>query len=73
MDIKTYTGSERGRATNLARALNISLSYLSQMASGECPISPERAVEIEKFTNKLVSRRDTHPDTWQKIWPELVA
>lgn len=72
MNLKTYiTSGERGTATNLASLLGVSLSYLSQMASGTANISPERAVQIEKNTNGQVSRRDLFPDNWKAIWPEL--
>lgn len=71
MDLKTYIATERGRATKLAKQLGVSTSYLSQMTSGTAPISEERAVQIEGLTGGYVSRRDTHPDRWQKIWPEL--
>jgi len=65
MDLKTYiSNSPRGTASGLAKALSISPSYLSQMASGLAPISPERSVAIERFTVGEVSRRDLRPDDW---------
>lgn len=73
MDLKQYIATERGRATRLAKQLGISTSYLSQMAGGVAPVSEERAVQIEVFTDGLVSRRDTFPTRWEKIWPELAA
>jgi DNA-binding transcriptional regulator YdaS (Cro superfamily) len=72
MDLKTYiTSGERGIAKSLAATLGVSPSYLSQMASGHAPISPERAVQIEEATQKAVSRKDLYPDNWERIWPEL--
>jgi DNA-binding transcriptional regulator YdaS (Cro superfamily) len=72
MDLKTYLSeSPRGHATKLARDLAVSPSYLSQMAGGQSPISPERCVEIEKRTKGRVTRKDLRPKDWQKIWPEL--
>jgi DNA-binding transcriptional regulator YdaS (Cro superfamily) len=71
MDLKTYNSSERGRAVALAARLGVSPSYLSQMANGQSPISPERAVEIERETGYQVTRPDMFPDNWQRIWPEL--
>lgn len=70
MDLKTYIASERGRATSLAATIGVSPSYLSQMANGQCAISPERCVEIEHATEGAVTRRDLR-DNWQSIWPEL--
>ena len=73
MDLKTYIASERGAAKKLADALGISPSYLSQLSGGSSPISPERAVEIERKTAGVVSRRDMFPGNWELIWPELVG
>jgi DNA-binding transcriptional regulator YdaS (Cro superfamily) len=74
MDLKTYISSQRGRAKQLASKLvNVSPSYLSQMASGKVPINSERCVEIERVTMGEVTRRDLRPTDWQRIWPELVT
>jgi DNA-binding transcriptional regulator YdaS (Cro superfamily) len=71
MDLKTFIQADRGRASRLAEQLGISRSYLSQMASGSAPISPERCVDIERETNREVTRQDLRPDDWRRIWPEL--
>lgn len=72
MDIKTYISSgERGRAARLATGLGVSPSYLSQMANGSSPVSPERCVEIEMLTFGIVTRPEIRPQDWRKIWPEL--
>ena len=71
MNLKTFISAERGRATKLARHLGVSTSYLSQMASQNSPISPERSLAIELFSEGLVPRRETLPERWQNIWPEL--
>jgi DNA-binding transcriptional regulator YdaS (Cro superfamily) len=71
MDLKTYISSERGRAVALATRLGVSPSYLSQMANGQSPISPERCVEIWRETGGEVTRQHLRPDDWQRIWPEL--
>lgn len=72
MELKKYIDSlERGKAKELATKLGVSSSYLSQMASGRCSISPSRCVEIELATNKIVTRRDLRPEDWIKIWPEI--
>jgi len=73
VDLKSYIASERGRAKKLADALGISSSYLSQLASGASPISPERAVEIEAATAREVTRPEMFPDNWARIWPELAT
>jgi DNA-binding transcriptional regulator YdaS (Cro superfamily) len=73
VDLKSYIASERGRAKKLADTLGISSSYLSQLASGASPISPERAVEIEAATEREVTRPEMFPDNWARIWPELAT
>lgn len=72
MDLKTYLQSgEKGSAKKLAEALGVSASYMSQMKNGDAPISPRRAVDIERATAGVVTRRDLLPDKWERIWPEL--
>lgn len=72
MNLKTYLSSlERGGSARLAAELEISASYLSQLASGDSAISPARCVEIESATDGAVCRKDLRPDDWQSIWPEL--
>lgn len=73
MNLKSYFAIESGNATRLASAIGVSLSYLSQFASGACSISPARCVEIEEATKGAVSRKDLRPDDWSRIWPELRA
>ena len=73
MDLKTYIASERGAAKKLAETLGISPSYLSQLSSGTAPVSPERAVDIERATSGTVTRRDLFPGNWERIWPELAT
>ena len=73
MDLRAYIDTlERGGAAKLARDLNISPSYLSQLVSGACARSPERCVAIERATLGHVTRRDLRPNDWHLIWPELV-
>lgn len=73
MDLKTYLSSlGRGGHKEFAKLLNISKSYLSQLANGRASLSPTRCVEIEKKSNGLVTRKELKKDEWQDIWPELV-
>lgn len=71
MNLKTYLSKKRGTAALLAESLGVSRSYLSQMASSRVPISPSRAVDIEKATHGVVRRQDLRPADWAEIWPEL--
>ncbi|MFZ6734725.1 transcriptional regulator [Undibacterium sp. Ji42W] len=72
MHLKQYIQLERGRATMLAKGIDVSPSYLSQLASGAAPIQPKLAVRIECLTNGQVHRKDLFPNDWSEIWPELV-
>lgn len=72
MNLKTYiTTQKRGSATQLADMLGVSISFLSQLASGTAAISPTRCVEIEQATGGLVTRQELRPNDWSCIWPEL--
>lgn len=72
MDLKTYLSTlERGGATLLSEKLGVSISFLSQMASGAAAISPARCVSIEQATVGAVTRQELRPDDWNLIWPEL--
>lgn len=75
MDLKTYIQQlPAGGAVSLAKSLDISTVYLSQLAAqqdGRKP-SPELCVRIEAATHKQVMRWDLRSD-WRQIWPELIA
>lgn len=71
MNLQTYIQTDRGNATKLANSLEIPLSYLSQMASGERAISPERALSIETETSGAVPRQESRPNDFWRIWPDL--
>jgi len=70
MRLNAYINMRRGNARHLAGILGVHQSYVSQMASGYRPVSPERCLAIERATGGLVTRRDLRAD-WQQIWPEL--
>ena len=73
MDLKTYLStSERGTAKQLAAAMGISTSYLSQLAHGvkgqEVRISIQRCVVIEDLTGGAVRCEELRPDVdWDKF------
>lgn len=71
MKLNEYISSARGNSASLSKSIVISMSYLSQMASGEAAISPQRCVLIERATNGQVTRQELRPNDWQDIWPEL--
>lgn len=72
MELNEYLRGQRGRGVTLAGKLEISRSYLSQMASKRVPISPRMAVRIELASDSVVTRRDLFPTDWAEIWPELL-
>jgi len=73
MNLADYIKSERGRGVALAAALDISASYLSQLAAADANVSPARCVEIERATAGDVRRWHLRPDDWHLIWPELIG
>ena len=54
MKLADYIKAERGNGSRLAAALDVALSYLSQMASGHRPVPPAMCPEIERLTNGQV-------------------
>lgn len=72
MNLKQYMQAKKGNATKLAAALGIPLSFLSQMASGDRTVSPERASAMELASDGQITREELRPDDWKLIWPELV-
>lgn len=74
MDLRTYlAGKPRGTATELANQISVSISFLSQIASGHVSVAPARAISIERATGGAVTRRDLRPDDYTDIWPEWAA
>jgi DNA-binding transcriptional regulator YdaS (Cro superfamily) len=71
MKLREYLNAERGSSARLAAQLEVSPSYLSQMAAGDAAISPARCVLIEQYTDGAVTRRDLRPKDWMDIWPEI--
>ena len=63
----------RGCLADLGKQIGASPSWMSQIASGEAPISPELAVQLEQSTDGEISRKKLFPNTWEKIWPELAG
>lgn len=72
MNLSDYLKTERGKTAELAAALGVSASLVTQWAAGK-PISAERCPAIESLTGGAVTRRDLRPDDWWLVWPELVT
>ncbi|WP_092970709.1 YdaS family helix-turn-helix protein [Ralstonia sp. NFACC01] len=71
MTLTEYVRARRGRLTALARAIDMSPIYLSQVVNKGLRINPARCVAIEVATQGSVRRQDLRPDDWHLIWPEL--
>jgi len=71
MNLATYLEGRHGAQTELARKLGCPPQLVWQWARGIRPIPIERCVPIEQATDGAVTRRDTRPDDWRQIWPEL--
>ncbi len=71
MTLTEYIRASRGNATNLATALGVHKTQISNWANANPTPPPARCVQIEQATAGQVSRKDLRPDDWQAIWPEL--
>lgn len=72
MNLSDYLKTERGKTAELAAALQVSASLVTQWAAGK-PIAAERCPAIESITGGLVTRRDLRPNDWWLVWPEMVT
>jgi DNA-binding transcriptional regulator YdaS (Cro superfamily) len=77
MELNEYLSEERGRAAALAKAIgahppDVSCWAKDQTDKGWRPIPIHFGAPIELATGRRVTRKEMFPDTWQKIWPELV-
>lgn len=69
MELSSYLDSlSRGDVSKFATKIGVSVSFLSQMASGYTKIPAHRALAIETETSGLVTRRDLLPNDWHKYW-----
>lgn len=73
MRLSEYIKQNRGSGVEIASALGIAPSYLSQIASGHRPARSVFCVQIERLTKGSVCRWDLRPDDWHLIWPELIG
>lgn len=73
MELKTYLEKTKTSQASFAARLNVSPGMVYQWVTRRRPISPEKCVLIERITGGDVTRKDTHPEDWQDIWPELAA
>lgn len=60
-----------GEQRDFAAKCSTSVEYLRKAISKKQKLGPALSVLIEANSDGSVSRKDLHPDDWQKIWPEL--
>lgn len=56
-----------------ARRLGVKPPTVHGWISGDRPIPPKRALQIERETNGGVSRADLRPKDFRDLWPEFLA
>jgi DNA-binding transcriptional regulator YdaS (Cro superfamily) len=71
MNLKSWVELERGRATALAKAIDVPQSFVSKMVSGEKAIPAEHCKAIARISEGQVTCQEMRPDDWHKYWPEL--
>lgn len=68
MKLKTYVEQERGRLTELAKALDVVPSLVSMWATGNRKVPMEWCLEIEHLTAGQVTAEELRPDVkWTRF------
>lgn len=62
-----------GGQEKLAELIEVTQSFVSQMANKRRPVPPHIAVKIETATKGAVTRADLCPDDYRDLWPEFAA
>lgn len=73
MNLSDYLSHKALSQQEFADLIGVSQGMVYQWVRGKTPVSPPKAVRIERMTEGLVTRKDLHPDDWADIWPELDA
>ena len=73
MNLKNWIEAERGRAMALAKAIDVSQAFVSNMVNGEKSIPAEHCKAIEAFSDGAVTCQEMRPTDWHKYWPELAT
>ena len=72
-ELRTYLLAEHGRMAKVAGRAGLAPAYLSQIANGRRPIPAQHAAALERECEFHVRRWAMFPDSWHRIWPELVG
>lgn len=73
MNLKNWIEVERGRAMALAKAIDVSQSFVSNIVNGDKAIPAEHCKAIEAFSDGAVTCQEMRPHDWHKYWPELAT
>lgn len=73
MLLTDYLKAERGRVATVARRVRLHPAFVSQVANGRRPVPVDRAADFEAASDRQVRRWHMFPETWHRIWPELVG
>ena len=73
MTLSEYFALAHGNQSALATAIGSHQPTVRAWAMAERPIPVEHGAAIERATGGQVTRQELFPDTWARIWPELVA
>ena len=73
MNLKNWIEAERGRAMALAKAIDVSQAFVSNIVNGDKAIPAEHCKAIEAFSDGAVTCQEMRPNDWHKYWPELAT
>jgi len=76
MELRAYLQKQpRGGIAALARQIDVLPVLVSQWSAevNPRPVPLDHCAAIEAATGGAVSRRDLRPESWGRIWPELIG
>ena len=72
MTLSEYFALAHGNQAAFVKATGLAQAFASSIALGGRPVPAEHGAAIERATGGQVTRQELFPDTWARIWPELV-
>lgn len=72
MTLSEYFALKHGNLADVARTIGAPSGNVSEWASGSRNTPAKFGAAIERATGGQVTRQELFPDTWARIWPELV-
>lgn len=73
MDIREYFTKHPGSQLALAKLLNVTPGFVNHLVMGRRPVPIKYCLQIKRYTEGKVTRRDLRPNDFAQIWPELAA